>query len=55
MAAEAPRLHLPLQSSGVTLGDGVCLYNYLRAVPIEVVAYNVGEFAPPPGSAVVTI
>jgi ATP-dependent Clp protease protease subunit len=43
MAAEAPRLHLLLQSSGGTLGDGVCLYDYLRAVPIEVVAYNVGS------------
>jgi ATP-dependent Clp protease protease subunit len=38
----APRLHLLFQSSGGLVGDGICLYNFFRAVPIPLTLYNVG-------------
>lgn len=34
--------HLLLQSSGGNVGDGISLYNYLRALPIELHIYNTG-------------
>jgi hypothetical protein len=38
-----PRLHLLFQSSGGLVGDGVCLYNFLKALPIPLTIYNVGS------------
>jgi ATP-dependent Clp protease protease subunit len=36
-------VHLLFQSSGGSAGDGVCLYNFFRALPIELTIYNVGS------------
>jgi ATP-dependent Clp protease, protease subunit len=35
-------VHLLFQSTGGAVGDGVCLYNYLRALPVDLCLYNVG-------------
>lgn len=35
-------IHLLLQSTGGGVGDGVCLYNYLRAMTIDLTIYNSG-------------
>jgi ATP-dependent Clp protease protease subunit len=37
------RVHLVVQSSGGLIGDGVCLYNLFRALPFELVTYNIGS------------
>lgn len=34
--------HVLLQSNGGFVSDGICLYNYLRNLPIEFVMYNAG-------------
>jgi ATP-dependent Clp protease protease subunit len=31
-----------VQSTGGFVGDGIAIYNYLRNVPIEIIAYNGG-------------
>ena len=36
-------VHLLFQSSGGCVGDGVCLYNFFRSLPIELTIYNVGS------------
>jgi ATP-dependent protease ClpP protease subunit len=36
------RFHLIFQSSGGNVGDGVCLYNFFKTLPVELVLYNVG-------------
>ena len=36
------RLHLVFESSGGLMGDGVCLYNYFRSLPLELTVYNLG-------------
>jgi len=36
-------LHLSLQSTGGFVGDGIYLYNLLKASPIPVIAYNLGS------------
>ena len=36
------RLHLLFQSQGGGIGEGVALYNIFRALPFELVLYNVG-------------
>ena len=38
-----PRIHLLFQSSGGSVADGVCLYNFFRTATIELVLYNVGS------------
>ena len=38
-------IHMLLQSNGGLIGDGVGLYNYLRNVPITLIAYNGGTVA----------
>jgi ATP-dependent Clp protease protease subunit len=38
-------VHLMVQSSGGMVADGVCLYNFLRALPIEVTLYNCGTIS----------
>jgi ATP-dependent protease ClpP protease subunit len=35
-------VHLLFQSSGGHVGDGICLYNFFRSLPIELTVYNVG-------------
>jgi ATP-dependent Clp protease protease subunit len=39
------RVHLVFQSSGGGIGEGIALYNIFRAVPFELVLYNVGAVA----------
>ena len=39
------RVHLLIQSTGGTVGDGIGIYNYLRNLPLELVAYNGGSVA----------
>jgi ATP-dependent Clp protease, protease subunit len=50
VAAQVERLHLLIQSPGGNVNEGVFLFNYINALPIEVVAYNCGHI----GSAAVT-
>jgi ATP-dependent Clp protease, protease subunit len=38
-------IHLLFQSSGGTVGDGIALYNFFRALPIKLSLYNVGTVA----------
>jgi ATP-dependent Clp protease protease subunit len=38
-------IHLLMQSVGGNVGDGVCLYNFFRALPIEVSIYNCGHIS----------
>jgi ATP-dependent Clp protease protease subunit len=45
MTNKVQRVHLLFQTTGGTVGDGVCLYNYLRSLPIEISLYNVGTVA----------
>jgi ATP-dependent Clp protease protease subunit len=35
--------HLLFQSTGGYVGDGVCLYNFFRSLPIDLTLYNVGS------------
>jgi ATP-dependent Clp protease protease subunit len=41
----APKMHILFQTMGGNVADGVCLYNFLRTCPLEVVLYNVGTVA----------
>jgi ATP-dependent Clp protease, protease subunit len=43
IANRVPRLHLLFQSSGGLVGDGVCLYNFFKALPLPLTVYNVGS------------
>jgi ATP-dependent Clp protease protease subunit len=45
MGNKVQHVHMLFQSSGGTVSDGVCLYNYLRALPVKVSLYNVGMVA----------
>lgn len=36
-------IHLLFQSIGGTVSDGVCLYNFLKAAPIDITLYNAGS------------
>lgn len=36
-------VHLLLHSGGGFVSDGICLYNYLSNVPINIIAYNAGN------------
>lgn len=38
-------IHFLLQSTGGGVGDGICLYNYLRALTIDLTIYNTGTVA----------
>ena len=38
-------IHLMFQTSGGTVGDGVCLYNMFRSSPIDITLYNVGTIS----------
>jgi ATP-dependent Clp protease protease subunit len=37
--------HLLLQSHGGYVSDGICLYNLLRKLPVEIAMYNAGAIA----------
>lgn len=37
--------HLLMQSTGGFVSDGVCLYNFFRALPIDLAIYNCGSIA----------
>jgi ATP-dependent Clp protease protease subunit len=39
------KIHLLFQSTGGAVADGVCLYNYLHSLPIEISLYNIGTVA----------
>ena len=43
MSNKVQRIHLLIQSTGGFICDGIALYNYIRKLPIEVIAYNVGS------------
>src|SRR5690348_10307365 len=36
-------VHLMFQSSGGTVADGICLYNFIKALPIDLTMYNCGS------------
>jgi ATP-dependent Clp protease protease subunit len=42
MTTGVTHVHLLFQSLGGAVSDGICLYNYFRAVPIDLTLYNVG-------------
>ena len=37
------RVHMLFHSSGGTGADGICLYNFFRALPFELILYNTGQ------------
>lgn len=37
------RVHLLFQSSGGIVGDGICLYNFFRSLPLACTIYNAGS------------
>jgi ATP-dependent Clp protease protease subunit len=43
MGLGVKRIHLLFQSDGGVVGDGVCLYNYFRTLPIDLTLYNAGS------------
>ncbi len=45
MTQGASRLHLLFQSEGGSVGDGVCLYNFFKSLPVPLTIYNVGSVA----------
>jgi ATP-dependent Clp protease protease subunit len=44
-ASNVQHLHFLLQSTGGGVGDGICLYNYLRALTLDLTIYNTGTVA----------
>lgn len=42
MERKFEKVHLLFQSFGGVVGDGVCLYNFFKSLPIELTLYNVG-------------
>lgn len=44
-ANKVDRVHLLFQTTGGTVADGVCLYNFLHHLAIEICLYNVGTVA----------
>jgi ATP-dependent Clp protease, protease subunit len=36
-------IHMLFQSTGGSVADGVCLYNYFKTLPIQLSVYNVGS------------
>jgi ATP-dependent Clp protease protease subunit len=42
MANKVTHIHLLFQSSGGFVGDGICLYNFFKSLPIDLTIYNVG-------------
>lgn len=44
-AAQVGSAHILIQSNGGYVSDGICLYNFLSQLPIDVVMYNAGAVA----------
>jgi ATP-dependent Clp protease protease subunit len=42
-ASNVSHIHLLLQSTGGFVADGICLYNFFRALPIDLTIYNIGS------------
>lgn len=42
-AARIGHVHLLFQSTGGTVADGICLYNFFRTLPVDLTIYNVGS------------
>lgn len=45
MANKVEAIHMLFQSFGGSVGDGVCLYNYFRSLPLDLTLYNVGNIS----------
>ncbi len=45
IAGKIEHVHLLFQTAGGYVGDGVFLYNFFRAVPIELTLYNAGQIS----------
>lgn len=43
MSNKVLRIHLLMQTTGGVIGDGIAIYNFIRKLPIEVIAYNGGS------------
>lgn len=43
MNAKVQKVHLFFQSSGGGVGDGIALYNFFKALPIDLTIYNPGN------------
>lgn len=43
--AQQATAHLLLQSNGGYVSDGICLYNLLRKLPVDIALYNAGAVA----------
>lgn len=43
MATKVKAVHLLFQSNGGFVGDGIALYNFFKALPIDFTIYNVGQ------------
>lgn len=39
------RFHLMIQTTGGSIQDGICLYNFFRGFPAEIIAYNIGTIS----------
>ncbi len=46
MKTNVPAFHLFFQSNGGSVGDGIALYNYFRALPLELTIYNPAVYVP---------
>jgi ATP-dependent Clp protease protease subunit len=42
---DVTHVHLLFQSTGGFVGDGICLYNFFKALPIALTIYNSGSIA----------
>jgi len=40
---QVERIHLLFQSNGGFIGDGICLYNFFRALTLDLIIYNGGS------------
>ncbi len=38
-------VHLLFQSAGGTVGEGICLYNFFKSLPVGLTIYNVGSLS----------
>jgi ATP-dependent Clp protease, protease subunit len=45
LAAKLEHVHVLFQTAGGYVGDGVFLYNFFRAIPIEITLYNAGQIS----------
>ena len=45
MSNKVEKVHLIFQSNGGFVGDGIALYNFFRALTLELTIYNVGQIS----------